>query len=110
MQFLKEIVKSRPALLEEPNPEDGCTPLLSAVMRNDLDIAILLLSHGANVHAADLNGNTSLHYAIMGRFPQMVKLLLIFRAKPNTRNNAGIEAISLKTRFTQKNDFKYKNG
>jgi ankyrin repeat protein len=102
LQFLKEIAKKSPALLEEPNPQDGCTPLLNAVKRNNFNAAILLLSHGANVHAVDLSGNTALHHAIMARSPQMVKLLLLFRANPNAQNNAGKEAIALKTRFTDK--------
>lgn len=99
IKFLKEIAKNSPTLLEETRSNDGCTPLLCAVKRNDLNAVVQLLAHGAKIHASDLSGNTPLHHAIMARSLPIVKLLLLFHADPNIRNNMGMPANSLKTRF-----------
>ena len=96
-EFLKQILKEKPNSLEELRPCDGCTPLLCAVKQNNLDATVHLLSYGANVHAVDLSGNSSLHHAVMARSALMVKLLLLFRADPNAQNKVGQTANSLKT-------------
>uniref|UniRef100_A0A183BNU9 phospholipase A2 n=1 Tax=Globodera pallida TaxID=36090 RepID=A0A183BNU9_GLOPA len=90
------------ALLEERRADrDGCTPLLCAVKRNDLDAALQLLAYGADPHRADANGDTPLHHAVMASSVQIVKLLLCFGANLNVPNNAGQTANSLKIKDRQ---------
>uniref|UniRef100_A0A914HMY2 ANK_REP_REGION domain-containing protein n=1 Tax=Globodera rostochiensis TaxID=31243 RepID=A0A914HMY2_GLORO len=90
------------ALLEERRADrDGCTPLLCAVKRNDLDGALQLLAYGADPHRADANGDTPLHHAVMASSVQIVKLLLCFGANLNVPNNAGQTANSLKIKNRQ---------
>ncbi len=49
-----------------PNPcsHDGCTPLLSAVLEDHVDVVICLLRNGAAVDALDTYGCTPLHDAV----------------------------------------------
>ena len=51
--------------MDIPN-KDGLTPLFLAVMAGDLEIAQLLLNHGASVHLTDKDGDTCLHFAALG--------------------------------------------
>lgn len=96
-EFLNEIMRKSPTLLEEPRLNDGCTPLLCAVKRKNLSAVLQLLSHGANIHAKDVSGNTALHHAVMTQSLAIVKLLLIFGANTNARNNAGFAPNNMKT-------------
>ncbi|PSN51165.1 hypothetical protein C0J52_06081, partial [Blattella germanica] len=54
----------------------GETPLLKAIERENEEIAITLLKHGANPNAKDEYGRTPMHYAAHG-------------ANPNTKNEYG---------------------
>ncbi len=50
--------------LDRPN-NDGRSPLLEAVHRNEISRACALIENGANTESHDNNGNTILHYCIM---------------------------------------------
>jgi ankyrin repeat protein len=39
------------------------TPLLAAVRCNHIDVATILIAHGANINAKTIGGNTALHLA-----------------------------------------------
>lgn len=55
----------------------GETPLLKVVALNNLKFAQALIKKGAKVKVADEHlGNTPLHYAVMKKNPEMIKLLL----------------------------------
>jgi len=60
----------------------GTTALMMAV---DLDILRLLLSAGADVNATDREGLTALMFALVGRHPTAVQLLLDRGADPNAK-------------------------
>ena len=67
------------------------TPLMFAVERDRLEVALFLLKEGAvlSVHHVDALGNNVLHYAALHARPLLVQLLLICGARSNVRNKAG---------------------
>ena len=65
------------------------TPLSFAVRENSIEIAKLLLDHGADVNIQDSVGETSLHYAAENSFVEMTQLLLKAGANLNIQNNQG---------------------
>lgn len=74
----------------------GNTGLMLAIMRNDKNTALDLLSRGASIKAKAANGNTALHYAVTSQDPRYYTELLIDRgAEPNLLNNAGLAPIEL---------------
>ncbi len=74
----------------------GNTGLMLAIMRNDKNMVLDLLSRGAKVNAQAANRNTALHYAVTSQDPiYYTKLLLDRGAQPNMLNNAGLTPIEL---------------
>lgn len=68
----------------------GETPLLKVVAMNNLKFAKALIAKGAKVNIADEHlGNTPLHYAVMKKNPEMIKLLLSSGADMYAENNKG---------------------
>jgi len=70
----------------------GQTPLMSAAYSANIDVVQLLLSQGANVHAAHKNGETPLHYAIRassGNSIDIVRALLQKGADVNAPDSEG---------------------
>jgi ankyrin repeat protein len=70
---------------------DGTTPLISAVKSGRLEIAKILLARGANVEAQSGNDHLrALHFAVLGNWPECVKLVLENHADVNA-TCSGIE-------------------
>lgn len=68
----------------------GETPLLKVVALNNYKFAKALIAKGANVNVADEHlGNTPLHYAVMKKNPEMIKLLLSNGADMYAENHRG---------------------
>ncbi len=63
--------------------DTGQTPLMAAASSNRLDLAKLLIEHGADVNQSSGSGLTALHYAALENHVDMAKLLL--------RNNAKVD-------------------
>ncbi|XP_075805231.1 uncharacterized protein LOC142835563 isoform X2 [Microtus pennsylvanicus] len=56
--------------------DEGCTPLIKAAQRDNLECISILLRHGADPHIVDVNGDAALHHAICrGNIPVVSKLL-----------------------------------
>lgn len=68
--------------------DQGRTALIWAAIRGHLDIAVLLLEHGANVDAAGRFG-TALHYASRRGNYEIVRLLLETKADVNASGKNG---------------------
>ena len=68
------MLDANPGLIEAAS-ETGVTPLMLAVMENNLDIAALLLDRGANIDA-DFTGLTALRWAVDERNERAARLLL----------------------------------
>lgn len=63
--------------------EYGFRPLIEAAIANKIDIAELLLQHGANINGEDSTGRTALHWAVENNNLNLCKLLLSHNADPN---------------------------
>ena len=71
---LEKLWASKPDLNHaEP---DGRTLLIEAVLEKRLDVAKLLLEHGADPKRADHDGATALHFAAQEQQPELVQLLI----------------------------------
>ncbi|KAL4897600.1 ankyrin repeat-containing domain protein [Aspergillus ambiguus] len=89
------------------DPRDGRTALSIAAETGDINMAKLLLAHGASVHIrqysrncrdCDLHpfymaGRNPLHWAAGEGHPDMVELLLEYGANPNSANSIGRPAL-----------------
>jgi tankyrase len=71
------------------------SPLLHAVMYNQLEIASLLMRSGAYVNAYDRDGYTSLHWAALSGFTEMADLLLDQGAEIDSLDNLGCTPLIL---------------
>ena len=70
------------------------TALLEATGKNDIDIALLLLDHGANVSATNANGCTAFYVAARQGYVEMARLLLRKGAKIGARSKGGHSALT----------------
>ena len=76
--------------------KSGETPLFSAVLADNDNVAKFLLDEGADVNAQNKLGRTPLHFAIRGRARMsMVELLISKGADVNTRMRRGSTALHL---------------
>lgn len=65
--------------------DKGWTPLLSASLQEDTELACLFLDKNADVNVAESYGYTPLHMAVCKENEDMVKLLLEYKAKTDRR-------------------------
>ena len=73
------------ANVESPNG-DGQTALMLAARIGALDVAKLLVEHGANVNANEAwRGQTALMWAVDGNFPELTQFLIDKGADVNVR-------------------------
>jgi ankyrin repeat protein len=77
------------------NSDWGCTPLHVAAAAGAVEVARVLLHHGADPDAQALNGVTPLHRAI--GHPQIVEVLLAAGADVETRSDLGLTPLHLAT-------------
>jgi ankyrin repeat protein len=86
--LLEYLAVTRP---QDVNARGGyrSTPLHAAVSEGNIDVAILLLEHGADVNALDRRGDTPLYKAWRRGRLDMVELLLINHADVNARYAQG---------------------
>jgi len=78
--------------------QDGKTMLLCAVFWNSLDIAKLLLEHGADPHISDEDGCTPLIDASIEGHVNIAELLLEKGADPNTQDEDGDTPLTIASR------------
>lgn len=70
--------------------DEDLTPLMRAADRDDAKMVALLLSVGAAPNAADADGQTALHYAVLCEHVDMVGRLVVGGADVNIRDNDGV--------------------
>ena len=73
----------------------GWTPLHYACTHGHLDVAEFLVSNGANVNAASINGSTPLMMAVQSGNEELIKYLLDKGADLQLRNTQGFTAIDI---------------
>lgn len=77
----------------------GYTPLMIAAQEGYLDTALVLITSGADLEAAEENGLTSLMAAARGGHVEIVRLLLEAGANWDTRTVAGSTALDVARYF-----------
>jgi ankyrin repeat protein len=73
--------------VNEPDPKSGAVPLSVAALHDRLELARYLIEHGADVSAANRDGNTPLHTAAFLGRTELVKLLIKNGARLSQRNH-----------------------
>ena len=73
--------------------KDGRTPLMNAIIENQIDKARTLLNAGANVNTKDKNGNTALVYAAIKSLTEFTEELIQHGADVNAADNSGNTAL-----------------
>jgi len=66
------------------------TPLHTAARRDNVVVASVLLSAGADIEARDIKGETPLRRALNCRQPAMIELLLAHGANPDSPDKRGV--------------------
>lgn len=72
---------------------DAKTPLHWACERGHVDVAVLLIVHGANIFSQASDGRTSLHFAAQNNHLSLVKRLLSFGISPDSVSFDGRTAL-----------------
>ena len=69
------------------------TALMASVVKNHVDLSLLLLSFGADPNLVDANGTSALHYATMFQHKALVHALIQADADPNLKDQTGRSAL-----------------
>lgn len=86
IEKVKKWVEKHPLLVSQ-KMRNGTTPLHVACTYNKIDIALYLISKGADINAANRWGGTPLHFACRRGNGEIVKLLLEKGANVNAVND-----------------------
>lgn len=73
--------------------EYGFTPLIETAITRQVNIAKLLIARGVDVNKPDVTGRTALHWAVDNVDIELIRLLLVSGANPNTYTNAGLSVL-----------------
>lgn len=79
--------------VDEKEAASGSSPLITAALFGNVQIAEVLINAGANIDAKNNDGSTALHTAAFLCHPAVVKLLLENGADKSLRNNGGSTAL-----------------
>ena len=82
------------------------TALMAASFKGYTSIVELLIKHGANINATDLNGVTALHYAVRFTNFEMVKLLVEHKADVHVKDSKGLSPLDYAKQFNNDEIFK----
>jgi hypothetical protein len=78
---------------DEREPSGGSSPLITASLFGEIEIAILLVESGADVNFRNNDGSTPLHTAAFFCQTEIVESLLANGADASIKNNAGSTAL-----------------
>ena len=93
--YLTQKVISHGLHPDEPNVE-GETPLMIAVMAENIETSKLLLKQGADVNASNENDETPLHYAARhSKNDSIIQLLLRCKANVEAVDSSGMTALQI---------------
>eukprot|EP00177_Eucheuma_denticulatum_P001086 GFKZ01001979.1.p1 GENE.GFKZ01001979.1~~GFKZ01001979.1.p1 ORF type:complete len:312 (-),score=39.15 GFKZ01001979.1:523-1395(-) len=81
--------------------QDGLTPLMRAVDRNNQQLVDILVAAGADLDAVDEEGQSALHYAAYCEHADMAGLLVTYGATTDIRDNDGLNPIEAATGATK---------
>jgi ankyrin repeat protein len=96
-----EALMRRGASIDGPDPDNGLPFLSTAIFKNDIDTARLLIRKGADVNYKDALGFTPLHWAANVDFGDtaVLELLLKAGANPAARNGDGLTPLQLAMKY-----------
>lgn len=81
--------------------QDGLTPLMRAVDRNEEHVVDILFCFGADMNAIDEEGQTALHYAAYCEHAEMAGLLLTYGALHNVKDRDDLTPLEATTGETR---------
>lgn len=88
--------------LEQKDPIGGSTPLITACVFGNTEVAIALMDAGADVDAMNNDGSTPLHCAALFCYPEIVQSLLEHGADKTAVNKRGeIPSVALQVSFEE---------
>jgi len=73
--------------------EEGCTPLIWAVLAKNREVVDVLLAHGADVNCKNNQGETAIYWAAMSGDMGITNLLLEKGASVNEKDHFGISPL-----------------
>ncbi|PXF39702.1 Acyl-CoA-binding domain-containing protein 1 [Gracilariopsis chorda] len=82
--------------------QDGLTPLMRAVDRNEMHVVDILVAAGADLNAVDDEGQTALHYAVCCDYSEMTALLLYHGARTDIVDKHGDGALGIASDETKR--------
>lgn len=88
LSTVKSLLESKPSLVNQGRRLD-MPPLLSAILRQKVEIAQLLIIKGADVNAADPSSRTAMHLAVERNLPVLIPKLAECGAKLNELDSVG---------------------
>lgn len=92
LESVKALLKEG-ADVDEKEAASGSTPLITAALFGNAEIAETLIKAGADINAKNNDGSTALHTAAFLCHPDVIKLLLENGADKSLRNNGGSTAL-----------------
>jgi len=98
------VLERIPDINQEYVELDGVTPLVYAVVVNQLGVATLILERGAQVNVADLNGRTAMFYVQSTR---MIELLMGHGASISTLDIHGMTPLHILVRDHKYDEIEY---
>lgn len=81
--------------------QDGLTPLMRAVDRNEEQIVDILMDAKAEINATDNEGQTALHYAVYCEHSEMAALLVSYGASCDIKDSDGMSPLDAATGETK---------
>ncbi|XP_057641831.1 ankyrin repeat domain-containing protein 62-like [Chionomys nivalis] len=75
--------------------DEGCTPLIKATQRDNIECISILLMHGADPHIVDANGDAALHHAICRGNITVVSKLLEYNVDIKSETEYGLTPYKL---------------
>jgi ankyrin repeat protein len=88
VEMVKKILETHPD--PDVRSESGHTALHVAIFKSNLEVIKLLLDYGFDVNAVvPSNGYTPLHFTVWLNKPDAVRLLVLYKANLDIKDNAG---------------------
>ncbi len=94
--FVKELIQ-KGADVNAASINDNTTPLMDAANAGRADSVRLLLENGAKVNKQEASEEkrTALHWAVIGKNPEVVKVLLEYKADKSLKDKNGLTPLEL---------------
>jgi hypothetical protein len=86
IELIEAVLESKLSGIDDKHLRTSVTAAMVATMDGNYDILSLLIAEGANLNVADNNGLTALNHAIIKRYSDIIKLLLLNGAAVKKRD------------------------